>query len=115
MGGDSQPQILLQLLARTLLHREEPSTAIAAGRWILRGGEGAGGFDTWTAGDHLQVAIEGHAPSAWSDGLLRRGHKVDRRAPFDHLAGHAHLITVEGDHLAGASDPRSGAGAAIGW
>jgi gamma-glutamyltranspeptidase/glutathione hydrolase len=115
MGGDSQPQILLQLLARTLLHREEPSTAIAAGRWILRGGEGAGGFDTWTAGDHLQVAIEGHAPSAWSDGLFRRGHKVDRRAPFDHLAGHAHLITVEGDHLAGASDPRSGAGAAIGW
>src|SRR6476619_6198308 len=33
MGGDSQPQVLLQLLARMLGHREGVGDAIAAGRW----------------------------------------------------------------------------------
>ena len=35
MGGDTQPQILLQLLARLLLNRDSPARAVAAGTRIL--------------------------------------------------------------------------------
>ncbi|WP_345149018.1 gamma-glutamyltransferase [Nonomuraea rubra] len=33
MGGDAQPQILLQVVTRLLLHGEEPGQAISAPRW----------------------------------------------------------------------------------
>ena len=36
MGGDSQPQILLQLLARLLRHGRSPGTVIGAPRWVAR-------------------------------------------------------------------------------
>ena len=38
MGGDSQPQVLLQLLARLLLHGESPGRAVSAPRWTHRPG-----------------------------------------------------------------------------
>ena len=44
MGGDAQPQILLQLATRLFRHRQSPATAINAGRWALHGP--ATGFDT---------------------------------------------------------------------
>src|SRR5690606_18242667 len=44
MGGDSQPQILLQLLCRLLRHGQDPATALAAGRWALAGDQGPDGF-----------------------------------------------------------------------
>src|SRR5262245_54267025 len=34
MGGDSQPQILLQLLCRWLHHGQSPGRTIASPRWI---------------------------------------------------------------------------------
>jgi gamma-glutamyltranspeptidase/glutathione hydrolase len=37
MGGDAQPQIVLQLLARLLAGQEEVGAAIAAPRWVLAG------------------------------------------------------------------------------
>ena len=36
MGGDAQPQILLQLMARLFAGREGPASAVAAARWVLR-------------------------------------------------------------------------------
>ncbi len=113
MGGDSQPQILLQVLARWLATGQRPGPAIAAGRWALFGGPTA--FDTWRAPEHLTVLVEGHAPAAWAPGLARLGHRVTEVGPFDGAFGHAHLISVEADHLAGASDPRPGSGAALGY
>jgi gamma-glutamyltranspeptidase/glutathione hydrolase len=110
MGGDTQPQILLQLLARLLVNRESPARAIAAGRWGLTGG--ATGFDTWVDRGRVRVAIEGHASAAWADGLTGRGHDVDVTSAFDHGFGHAHVIRVLDDVLAGASDPRPRTGAA---
>ena len=113
MGGDGQPQYLLQVLARWLVAGEEPGPAVAAGRWSLRSGRN--GFDTWTAGgDDLEVLIEGHAPEGWSEGLSGRGHRPVRTGPFDHGFGHAHLITAEHGYLAGGTDPRPRNGAAIG-
>ena len=40
---------------------------------------------------------------------------VIRLAPYAHDFGHAHVITVRGDHLAGASEPRALDGAAAGY
>ena len=48
MGGDAQPQILLQLAARLFAGGEGVADAIAAPRWALAGP--ATGFDTWTSG-----------------------------------------------------------------
>ncbi len=113
MGGDSQPQILLQLLARWLHGGGPPGTAVAAGRWALSAGASA--FDTWSDPDGQRVLVETTAPRAWVDGLTARGHTIvevdGRRGAF----GHAHLISVEADHLAGGTDPRPGSGAAAGY
>ncbi|HZQ83781.1 MAG TPA: gamma-glutamyltransferase [Acidimicrobiales bacterium] len=115
MGGDSQPQILLQLLARLLHNEQSPADAIAAGRWVLTGPEGGAGFDTWDAGGRVRVAVEGHAPAAWDDGLRTRGHDVVRTGAFNTGFGHAHVIVNRGDHFAAASDPRALGGSAAGY
>jgi len=114
MGGDSQPQILLQLLARWLVGGEEAGDVVAAGRFALAGGAG-GGFDTWDGGGVVQVLLEGHVAPGWHEGLAARGHVVVDEGPFSHRFGHAQLIAVDGDHLSGGSDPRPRFGAAAGY
>ncbi|MFI7440287.1 gamma-glutamyltransferase family protein [Nonomuraea indica] len=110
MGGDAQPQILLQVIARLLRHGEEPGPAVAAPRWRL--GTGGTGFDTWDAPDDTVVDVEEGAP--WANGLAALGHPVAAR-PYGSMFGHAHVIDVRpGGMLAGAADPRSLVGAAIG-
>ena len=121
MGGDSQPQILLQLLARVLGAGQSPGEAIHAGRFRLAPPAaevdmaGDDGFATWRAEGRVSVRLEGHVPGDWADGLAARGHAVIQDAAFSDLFGHAHLIDVRGDVLWGATDPRSAAGAAAGW
>ncbi|MGD9703100.1 MAG: gamma-glutamyltransferase family protein [Acidimicrobiia bacterium] len=113
MGGDGQPQILLQLLARLLASGQSPAAVIGAGRWVLRGP--VTGFDTWTAPSGAVVQVEGNAPATWVDALHARGHQAERTPPFDSAFGHAHVITVEPSGLlAGAADPRARIGAAAG-
>jgi gamma-glutamyltranspeptidase/glutathione hydrolase len=106
MGGDSQPQILLQLTARLLASGHNPGPAIAAGRFALTSARPGTGFDTWTERGRVRVLVEGHAPLAWRSGLAARGHDVVQMPAFDSAFGHAHLIAVRDDHLAGAADPR---------
>jgi gamma-glutamyltranspeptidase/glutathione hydrolase len=110
-GGDLQPQVVLQLLARILHSEQTPGEAVHAPRWSL----GDGGFSTWT-GDGPQVTmLESTAPSSWEPGLAERGHLVVRAEPGANF-GHAQLIALRPDgQLAGASDPRAITGAAIGW
>jgi gamma-glutamyltranspeptidase/glutathione hydrolase len=121
MGGDAQPQIVLQLLARLLRHDESPGRAVRAGRWVLgAGGPGAsadhGGFDLWSADGPDHVEVEAHAPEAWDVGLVERGHDVRRSAvDIDHGFGHAQVIEVADGVLAGVADPRSLDGAASGY
>jgi gamma-glutamyltranspeptidase/glutathione hydrolase len=115
MGGDSQPQVLLQLLARLLRHGQAPGRAVAAPRWVLGGGEGS--FRTWDGDGPGFVAIEAHAASSWEEGLAGRGHDVRRSPhPVDHGFGHAQAIeVVDADVLRGAADPRALDGAAVGY
>jgi gamma-glutamyltranspeptidase / glutathione hydrolase len=97
-GGHIQPQVLLQLLARVCAGAQSPADAVAAGRWALVG---------------EQVLLEGHAPPSWFDGLTARGHRMLRRPSFEgEQFGQAQLIVSAGDHLEGASDPRSSTWAA---
>jgi gamma-glutamyltranspeptidase / glutathione hydrolase len=115
MGGDTQPQILLQLLARWLVAGESPGEAIAAGRWALAHAGAGGGFDTWREHGRVKVLLEGQAPGTWDEGLTARGHDTNRTDSFAHGFGHAHLIVNQGDVLAGAADPRPRTGGAAGY
>jgi gamma-glutamyltranspeptidase/glutathione hydrolase len=112
MGGDAQPQILLQLLARMLRAGQDPATAVAGPRLALDA-PSAGPFRLWWGHD-LTVQVESHAPREWVDGLTERGHAVRPIRDFDPTAvGCAQIISVVRDekgtahHFAGAADPRS--------
>jgi gamma-glutamyltranspeptidase / glutathione hydrolase len=101
MGGDAQPQIVLQLLARLCAAGQTPGDAVAAPRFILADPEG--------------VALDDHAPPAWFETLSARGHSVERKPAWSSGFGHANVIAVEDGTLAGAADPRSLGGAAAGY
>ncbi len=111
MGGDAQPQILQQVLARMLHAGEDPATAVASARVSLVA-PGAGPFRLWW-GDDLQICVEGHAPPAWSEGLRARGHRVIPVTAFEpNAVGGCQVIAVVADadgsrHFVGAADPRS--------
>jgi gamma-glutamyltranspeptidase/glutathione hydrolase len=118
MGGDAQPQIIVQLLARLLLAGHDPARAVTAPRLTLDA-PSAGPFRLWW-GDDLTVLVEADAPPSWREGLTRHGHRVRTISAFDPVAvGCAQIIGTERDEagdrtLVGASDPRSPAGAALG-
>jgi gamma-glutamyltranspeptidase/glutathione hydrolase len=88
MGGDTQIQIHLQLLARILHSHEELGQAIAAPRWVRR---------------EAQLMAEAGLPEIGAEPM-----------PAPELAGHAHAILVERHHVIAAFDPRSD-GAAVGY
>ncbi len=118
MGGDAQPQVLSQLLARLLRSGQDPATAISAPRLALDA-PSAGPFRLWW-GDDLTVLVEADAPRAWTEGLAARGQRVRAISAFDSVAvGCAQIIVVARDDaddrvLVAASDPRSPDGAAVG-
>ena len=116
MGGDAQPQVVLQLLARLLRNGETIGDAIAAPRWVLSGAPPFGnGFDTWVQRGVVQVHLEDTAATAWEQGLRERGHDIVVHPPLGYNVGHAHAIAVRGQSLEAASDPRSLAGNAAGY
>ena len=114
MGGDAQPQILLQVAARLFAHGAAAAEAIAAPRWALRGP--ATGFDTWTSGAAADRRRRGsRAGRAGAPACSARGHDVAVAPPFDSGFGHAHAIVVEPTGaFAAAADPRARIGSAAG-
>lgn len=113
MGGDGQPQILLQLAARLFHHGQSPREAVNAGRWLLRGP--VTGFDTWTGAGGPHVIVEEQIAAQWADGLTELDHEVRILGPYDSGFGHAHAIVVEPTGmLAGAADPRTVIGSVAG-
>jgi gamma-glutamyltranspeptidase/glutathione hydrolase len=114
-GGDSQPQVVLQLLARMLAGGQDPAAALAAPRWILRGEADDTSFATWESHGRVRVCLEANAPPAWASGLRERGHLVEREPAFSHACGHAQAIDLASGVLRGAADPRSGSGSVAGY
>jgi gamma-glutamyltranspeptidase/glutathione hydrolase len=113
MGGDAQPQIMLQLAARLLHHRQTPARAIGAGRWALTGD--ISGFDTWTSDGGPGVSIEGHAPTSWAADLGASGHRTATAPDWDSGFGHACAIVSSRDGMwVGSSDPRAVVGSCAG-
>ena len=112
MGGDGQPQILLQLAVRLFAHQQSPAPAVHAHRWLLAGP--TTGFDTWTAPEGPTVVVEGGQPE-WVEGLRARGHRVAARPHLDSSFGHAHVIVRDAQGFwAGAADPRARIGSVAG-
>ncbi|HEX2144621.1 MAG TPA: gamma-glutamyltransferase [Glycomyces sp.] len=108
MGGDSQPQIVAQLIARVIHSGESVESAVRAPRWRLHPGET--GFGTWTGEYEIDVELEHGSPQPWSAGLTERGH-VAAWAAAGSGFGHAHLIEVDEDgRVEGAGDPRAETG-----
>ncbi len=113
-GGDGQPVVLLQVLARLLQAGQTPGETIGSPRFVLQGS--GQGFDTWTNSGGPRLAIEDNAPDGWFTGLGRRGHDVAVRPAFEHAFGHANLIDVDPRGvLGGAADPRARIAAAAGY
>lgn len=114
MGGDAQPHILLQLLARLLAAGQEPGDAVAAPRWILSR-ESSNSFDVWQDDSLPLVRLEHDAPATWASGLRQRGYEVSVSGPGEGVFGHAQVISITDDGLlAGAADPRAIDGAFAG-
>ena len=112
MGGDAQPQILLQLAARLFVNGQSPAEAVAAPRWAFAGE--ATGFDTWTGTNRPTLTMEARA-AGWPDGLRDRGYRVAVRPDLDGSFGHAHVIMRDRHGFwSGAADPRARIGAAAG-
>jgi len=113
MGGDAQPQVVLQLLAATLLHGKDPGRAVGQGRWRI-GQDPTTGFDTWDAATGRRVELEEHVAASVGAGLSERGHSLGTASHGEF--GHAHVIEVSPHGaLAGAADPRALVALATGY
>jgi gamma-glutamyltranspeptidase/glutathione hydrolase len=94
MGGDSQAQIQVQLLARLVDDGADPQDALDAPRWCIDP-------STWTL-----RAERGFSPD-WFDALRARGHDPQRAPRVDAGMGHAHAIQRTGGGYAVATEPRA--------
>ena len=113
MGGDTQPQVVLQLLARLLVARRVPGAVHR--RAPLAPGRPAAS----TRGPAAGPATSASRPTrrrAGSPGFAARGHEVRVEPAWNSGYGHAHLIErTEDGVLAGAHDPRALTGATATW
>jgi gamma-glutamyltranspeptidase / glutathione hydrolase len=113
MGGDAQPQISLQLMARVLVAGQRTEDAMEAPRWVLTR-ERVSPFHVWNHEGPPTVTVEQGAPGGWAGGLRRRAYNVAEMPAGDRCFGHAQLIrATAGGFLSAASDSRSRAGGVV--
>ena len=112
MGGDAQPQVLLQLLTR-LRAQATAQQAVDAPRWALAGPEGTG-FDTWDGppGGPSRQVVRVEADASFAEGLRHRGHEVEEVTPGGAF-GHAHIAIPRDQGIDAAAEPRAITGAAV--
>jgi gamma-glutamyltranspeptidase / glutathione hydrolase len=91
MGGHMQPQGHVQLVLRTLLHRQNPQTICDAPRWYV--------------GERSEVALEPELGAELAGQLRERGHHVIDNPPRL-LFGGAQVIYRLADGYCAGSDPR---------
>jgi gamma-glutamyltranspeptidase len=128
MGGDTQPQIHVQLLTAMLDFGLNVQQAIAAPRWrsgrfrvIPIGRElelaGQSPVDEYLGTDVAEeVALERRFPSGTPLALELLGHRTLIEGPWEDGMGHAQAIIInpETHTFEGAADPRCD-GLALGW
>jgi gamma-glutamyltranspeptidase / glutathione hydrolase len=100
MGGDSQAQVHVQLLARMVDDDADPQDALDAPRWCITP-------SNWA------LRAERSFPPEWFDALRARGHDPERAPRVDTGMGHAHAIKRTRAGYAVATEPRT-EGAALG-
>ncbi|NNN12511.1 MAG: gamma-glutamyltranspeptidase [Acidimicrobiaceae bacterium] len=112
MGGDAQPQILLQLLVNRLILNMEPEAAISASRFILEPPAPlqTQTFSTWEKKGKVSVRLESTANPQLAINLKRRGHSVRTAIPLDSTFGHSHMIQITDSAAVGFCDERSRGG-----
>jgi gamma-glutamyltranspeptidase/glutathione hydrolase len=129
MGGDTQPQVHVQLLTALLDFRHNVQQAISAPRW--RSGRfqlgasqddvvelgGQAGVDDYLAQDIQEMVVmeEGFPPHV-IESLKQYGHHIIMNRAWEHGMGHAQAIRLspETHVFEGAADPRCD-GLALGW
>ncbi len=99
MGGDGQPQILLQLLHHLVERGLDVQRALDRPRWIYGRHQLTERPDLATG---EMVLVESRMPGEIVDGLRARGHQIEALGPFENAMGHAHAIVVD----RGARDAR---------
>ncbi|HSE94024.1 MAG TPA: gamma-glutamyltransferase [Methylomirabilota bacterium] len=104
MGGEGQPQTQAALVTRIVDRGLGPQAAVEAPRWLYG--------RTWGEPSKA-LRIEDRFGEGVAERLRRRGHDVRVVEAWSDLMGHAHVIRVDADGLAGGSDPRAD-GAALG-
>jgi gamma-glutamyltranspeptidase / glutathione hydrolase len=100
MGGDSQAQVQVQLLAHLIDDGADPQVALDAPRWCIDP-------SNW------QLRAERSFAPDLIEGLVARGHAPQRSHRGDSGMGHAHAIARTRHGYAVATDPRA-EGAALG-
>jgi gamma-glutamyltranspeptidase/glutathione hydrolase len=91
MGGHMQPQGHVQLVLRTVLHRQNPQAACDAPRWHVT--------------ERSRIALESGFPPEVAKHLIERGHRLVE-APAMALFGGAQAIHTLPPGYCAASDPR---------
>jgi gamma-glutamyltranspeptidase/glutathione hydrolase len=106
MGGDGQPQILLQLLHHIVERELDVQRALDQPRWVYGRHQLSERPDLATG---EMVLVESRMSDEIVDGLRTRGHAVEPLGPYENVMGHAHAIVVDRARgtLAGGSDPRA--------
>lgn len=106
MGGDGQPQVLLQFLHQLVDRGLDVQNALDHPRWVY-------GRHTLTERPDLatgeMVLVESRMPVDVVAALERRGHVVTALGAYENAMGHAHAIVIDRERgtLAGGSDPRA--------
>ncbi|MBF6606428.1 MAG: gamma-glutamyltransferase family protein [Chloroflexi bacterium] len=112
MGGDTQPQILAQVVSALVDGGVDVATAIAAPRAFVEAAE--------HFAPPIAVRLESRFAPSIAAALTARGHPVTEVAAFDDQLGHCHAIelvdggpaTADGS-VAAATDPRSAGAPAV--
>jgi gamma-glutamyltranspeptidase/glutathione hydrolase len=108
MGGDGQPQMLMQCYLAMIDFGMDVQAAVEMPRFV------SGRLALGEVRDTLHV--EARFPADSISELAKRGHVLDRWGDWNERAGHVHGIFIDPLHgsLVGGADPRSD-GAAIGY
>ncbi|CNG52968.1 gamma-glutamyltransferase [Mycobacterium tuberculosis] len=99
-GGDGQVQWNAQLISHLLDHGHDPATAVAAPRFTVHPGS-----DADALGAPPELRVESRLGTARIEALRASGHDVTVQGAWDG-GGSAQVVSVTGDALLGASDPR---------